>query len=279
MNDHSTAVDGRLALGRPLGPEHSPASPLSIHDVTVAYDRKPVLWDVDYDAPRASLVGIIGPNGAGKSTLIKATLGLVPLASGRIHVFGQPARTQRKRIGYVPQRESVDWDFPVSALDVVTMGRYGRIGLFRRIGKPHRTAAMKCLEKVGMHDFAHRQISQLSGGQQQRVFLARALAQEADLYLMDEPFAGVDAATEHAIIQILRDLRAVGKTCLVVHHDLATARDYFDHALLLNMRIVAAGPIDAVFTNENLHKTYGGRLTFMDRAAEAMARSKASGAV
>jgi manganese/zinc/iron transport system ATP- binding protein len=263
----------------PLGPEHSPGSPLSIHDVTVAYDRKPVLWDVDYDAPRSSLVGVIGPNGAGKSTLIKAALGLVPLASGRIQMFGQPARTQRKRVGYVPQRESVDWDFPVSALDVVTMGRYGRIGLFKRISKSHRGAAITCLEKVGMADFAHRQISQLSGGQQQRVFLARALAQEADLYLMDEPFAGVDAATEQAIIAILRDLRAAGKTCLVVHHDLATAREYFDHALLLNMRIVAAGPIEQVFTNENLHKTYGGRLTFMDRAAAAMAQSKARGAV
>ena len=277
-----TAIEPDVAAApaaAPLGPEHSPASPLSIHDVTVAYDRKPVLWDVDYDAPRSSLVGVIGPNGAGKSTLIKAVLDLVPLASGRIQVFGQPARTQRKRIGYVPQRESVDWDFPVSALDVVTMGRYGRIGLFKRIGRSHRAAAMHCLDRVGMADFAHRQISQLSGGQQQRVFLARALAQEADLYLMDEPFAGVDAATEQAIIEILRGLRAAGKTCLVVHHDLATAREYFDHALLLNMRIVAAGPIDQVFTNDILHKTYGGRLTFMDRAAAAMARSRASGAV
>ena len=278
MNDDATAVAVNKAIERPLGPEHSPASPLSIHDVTVAYDRKPVLWDVDYDAPERSLVGVIGPNGAGKSTLIKAALGLVPLASGRIHVFGRPAKTQRTRIGYVPQRESVDWDFPVSALDVVTMGRYGRIGLFRRVSKPHRAAAMACLEKVGMADFAHRQISQLSGGQQQRVFLARALAQEADLYLMDEPFAGVDAATEQAIIEILRGLRASGKTCLVVHHDLASAREYFDHALFLNMRVVAAGPINDVFTNEVLHKTYGGRLTFMDRAAAALARSKASGA-
>jgi manganese/zinc/iron transport system ATP- binding protein len=161
-----------------LGPEHSPASPLSIHDVTIAYNRRPVLWDVDYDAPRASLVGVIGPNGAGKSTLIKAVLGLVPLASGRIAVFGQPAKKMRRRIGYVPQRETVDWDFPVSALDVVTMGRYGRIGLFRRVRRADREAAMHCLQRVGMADFAARQISQLSGGQQQRVFLARALAQE-----------------------------------------------------------------------------------------------------
>lgn len=261
-----------------LGPEHSPRSPLSVHDVTVAYDRKPVLWDVDYDAPPNSLVGIIGPNGAGKSTLIKAALGLVPLASGRIEVFGEPLKKQRQRIGYVPQRESIDWDFPVSALDVVTMGRYGRIGLFRRVRKVDREAALDCLQQVGMADFAHRQISQLSGGQQQRVFLARALVQEADLYLMDEPFAGVDAATERAIIDILRRIREQGKTCLVVHHDLPTAREYFDHVVLLNMRIVAAGPTETTLTNENLHKTYGGRLTLMDKAQAAMARSKASGA-
>ena len=261
-----------------LGPEHSPASPLSIHDVTVAYHRKPVLWDVDYDAPANALVGIVGPNGAGKSTLIKAALGLVPLASGRIEIFGQPAKTQRQRVGYVPQRESVDWDFPVTALDVVAMGRYGKIGLFRRVSKGHKMAALRFLDQVGMADFASRQISQLSGGQQQRVFLARALAQEADLYLMDEPFAGVDAATEKAIIQMLRELRDQGKTCLVVHHDLPTAREYFDHTLLLNTRIVAAGPTALVLTDDNLRKTYGGRLTAMDRAASALARSKASGA-
>jgi manganese/zinc/iron transport system ATP- binding protein len=223
--------------------------------VTVAYDRRPVLWDVDYDAPANSLVGVVGPNGAGKSTLIKAVLGLVPLASGRIEVFGQPARKQRKLIGYVPQRESVDWDFPVS------------------VGKADRAAAMSCLEQVGLAELAHRQISQLSGGQQQRVFLARALAQEASLYLMDEPFAAVDAATERAIVDILRHLRDDGRTCLVVHHDLLTVREYFDHVMLLNMRIVAAGPTQTTFTDENLHKTYGGRLTFMDKAGAALARS------
>jgi manganese/zinc/iron transport system ATP- binding protein len=267
-----------------LGPEHHPGSPLSIDDVTVAYHRKPVLWDIDYDAPtsgssgQGALVGIVGPNGAGKSTLIKAVLGLVPLASGRIHVFGQPAVRQRKLIGYVPQRETVDWDFPVSALDVVAMGRYGRIGWFRRVSRAHKQAAMDCLHQVGMEDYAHRQISQLSGGQQQRVFLARALAQEAELYLMDEPFAGVDAATEKAIVQILRRLRDEGRTCLVVHHDLPTVPDYFDHVMLLNMRIVAAGPTAEVFTEENLHKTYGGRLTFFERAGAALEQSAAKGA-
>jgi manganese/zinc/iron transport system ATP- binding protein len=261
------------AAKTPLGPEHSPQSPLSVHDVTVAYDRRPVLWDVDYDAPAGSLVGVIGPNGAGKSTLIKAVLGLAPLASGRIEVFGEPAKKMRGVIGYVPQRESVDWDFPVSALDVVAMGRYRKIGLFRRIGKADRVAAMHCLEQVGLQELGHRQISQLSGGQQQRVFLARALAQDAALYLMDEPFAAVDAATERAIVDILRRLRDEGRTCLVVHHDLPTVREYFDHVLLLNMRIVAAGPTDTTFTEDNLRKTYGGRLTLMDKAGAALARS------
>ncbi len=273
-----TTLRANSDVASSLGPEHSPTSPLSVHDVTVAYNRKPVLWDVDYDAPPRSLVGIIGPNGAGKSTLIKAALGLVPLASGRIEVFGKPAKKMRSMIGYVPQRESVDWDFPVTALDVVTMGRYGRIGLFRRVGKADRQAAMACLDRVGMSALADRQISQLSGGQQQRVFLARALAQEAQLYLMDEPFAGVDAATERAIVEILRELRDQGKTCLVVHHDLHSVREYFDHVMLLNMRIVAAGPTEQVFNDENLRKTYGGRLTLLDRAAEAV-RSAPSGAL
>ena len=254
------------------GEEHSRTAPLSIHDMTVAYHRKPVLWDVDYDAPEGgNLIGIVGPNGAGKSTLIKAALDLVPKASGRVRIYGRPYRKQRHLVGYVPQRESVDWDFPVSALDVVTMGRYGKIGWFWPVTKKHRQAAFHALERVGMADYAKRQISQLSGGQQQRVFLARALVQDARLYFMDEPFAGVDAATEQAIIRILQDLRNAGKTCLVVHHDLQTVPDYFDHVILLNMRIVAAGPTEQVFTKENLHKTYGGRLTLLEQAAQAMA--------
>ena len=257
------------------GEEHSREAPLSIHDMTVAYHRKPVLWDVDYDAPRGKLIGIIGPNGAGKSTLLKAVLELVPKASGRVLIFGQPYRRQRQLVAYVPQRETVDWEFPVNALDVVTMGRYGRIGWFAPVTRTHRAAAMAALDRVGMTDYARRQISQLSGGQQQRVFLARALAQEAELYLMDEPFASVDAATERAIVNVLQDLRSAGKTVLVVHHDLQTVQQYFDHVLMLNMRIVAAGPTQGVFTNENLRKTYGGRLTLLDEAAEAVARQGA----
>ncbi len=254
-------------------PEHSADSPVSIHAMTVAYRRRPVLWDVDFDAPGQSLVAIVGPNGAGKSTLIKACLGLVPMASGRVEFWGQPLRQARGRIGYVPQRESVDWEFPVSALDVVCMGRYRKIGWFRPVSRSHKEFARECLDRVGMVDYAGRQISQLSGGQQQRVFLARALAQEADLYFMDEPFAGVDAATERAIVVVLRELQSQGKSVICVHHDLATVNEYFDYALLLNMRIVAAGPVKDVITQENLHKTYGGRLTLLSEASEAVARS------
>ena len=257
------------------GDEHPRTAPLSIHDMTVAYHRKPVLWDVDFDAPQGKLIGIIGPNGAGKSTLIKAVLGLVPKASGRVLIYGKPYPKQRHLVGYVPQRESVDWDFPVNAVDVVAMGRYGKIGWCMPVTPRHKHAAIESLERVGMADYAHRQISQLSGGQQQRVFLARALVQDASLYFMDEPFAGVDAATERAIVTLLQDLRSAGKTVLVVHHDLQTVSEYFDHLMLLNMRIVAAGPTAEVFTRENLHKTYGGRLTLLDEAAEAIARTGA----
>lgn len=254
------------------GNEHPREAPLSVHDMTVAYHRRPVLWDIDFDAPEGRLIGVIGPNGAGKSTLIKACLDLVPKASGRVHVYGKPYRKRRQFVGYVPQRETVDWDFPVSALDVVAMGRYGQIGWCRPVSKTHREAAIAALDRVGMAEYAHRQISQLSGGQQQRVFLARALAQEARLYFMDEPFAAVDAATEKAIVRILHDLKANGRTALVVHHDLQTAPEYFDWVILLNMRIVAAGPTEEVFTPENLQKTYGGKLTLLDDAAQAMAR-------
>ncbi|HMP76381.1 MAG TPA: ABC transporter ATP-binding protein [Kiritimatiellia bacterium] len=255
----------------PAGPEHSPDASVSIHDMTVAYHRKPVLWDVDLDMPAGKLVAIIGPNGAGKSTLIKAVLGLVPAASGDVRIFGEPFARQRALVGYVPQRESVDWDFPVSALDVVAMGLYRDIGWFRRVRAEHRQCALAALERVGMEALALRQISQLSGGQQQRVFLARALAQEARLYFMDEPLAGVDAATEQIIIKLLRELRAAGRTIVAVHHDLQTVPDYFDHVIMLNTRVVAAGPTAEIFTRENLHKTYGGRLTLLDEAAQAVA--------
>ncbi|GHB90512.1 metal ABC transporter ATP-binding protein [Cerasicoccus arenae] len=254
--------------------DHSPQAPLSIHDLTVAYHRKPVLWDIDLDIPEGKLVGIVGPNGAGKSTLIKACLDLIPTASGLVQVYGQPYKKQRAMVGYVPQRESVDWDFPVSALDVVTMGLYRDIGWFKTVRKKHKEIARSALDRVGIAHLADRQISQLSGGQQQRVFLARALAQDATLYFMDEPFAAVDAATERAIVTLLKDLKNQGKTTLVVHHDLATVSQYFDWVILLNMRVVAAGPTEEVFTAENLHRTYGGKLTLLAEAGHALSQIK-----
>ena len=258
--------------------EQTGAVAVEVHDLTVAYHRKPVLWDVDVAIPSGKLVAIVGPNGAGKSTLLKAILGLVPLASGKVEVFGGPLRRARLRIAYVPQRESVDWEFPVDALGVVLMGRYGHLGWLRRPGRADRATALDCLARVGMSDFADRQISQLSGGQQQRVFLARALAQQAELYFMDEPFAGVDAATERAIVELLRDIRASGRTVVAVHHDLQTVADYFDHVVMLNLSLVAAGPVGETFTRENLHRTYGGRLTLLDQAAEAVRRAGSPGA-
>ena len=248
----------------------SPVPALEVHDLTVAYHKKPVLWGIDLAVPSGQLVGIVGPNGAGKSTLIKACMGLMPTASGWVRFFGEPFGRVATRIGYVPQRESVDWDFPVNVMDVVLMGRFGRLGLFRRPSRADREVARACLEKVQMLPFAERQISNLSGGQQQRVFLARALAQEADLYFMDEPFAGVDATTEASIIAVLRELRDRGKTILVVHHDLPTARQYFDMLLLLNMRLVAFGRTPEVFTGDYLQQTYGGRLSILAEVAEAL---------
>jgi len=246
----------------------APNPVLEVHDLTVSYHKKPVLWNIDLTLPEGALVGIIGPNGAGKSTLLKAIMGLLPLGSGYARIFDQPLDAVRSRVSYVPQRASVDWDFPTTVRDVVLMGRYGKLGLLRRPGKKDKAIATECLEKVGMAGFVKRQISQLSGGQQQRVFLARALAQEADIYFMDEPFAGVDAATEAAILGLLHELAEQKKTVVVVHHDLQTAAEFFDWIVLLNMRLVACGPIEQVFTNELLQQTYGGKLTVLSEVGE-----------
>ena len=243
-------------------------SAVEFHDLTVSYHKKPVLWNIDMTLPKGALIGIIGPNGAGKSTLIKAAMGLLPLGSGHVRMFDQDLDTVRDKVSYVPQRESVDWDFPTSVLDVILMGRYAKLGLLKRPRKADKEMAMSCLKKVGMETFIGRQISQLSGGQQQRVFLARALAQEADLYFMDEPFAGVDAATEVAILSIMQEMTANGKTVIVVHHDLQSAAEYFDWIVLLNMRLVASGPIEEVFNNKMLQETYGGKLTVLAEVGE-----------
>jgi manganese/zinc/iron transport system ATP- binding protein len=215
------------------------------------------------DVPSGTLMAIVGPNGAGKTTLIKSILGLIKPAAGQVLVYGKPYAEQRHLVGYVPQRGSVDWDFPTSVLDVVMMGRYGTLGWFKRPGASERAAALDALDKVGMKSYAARQISQLSGGQQQRVFLARALVQDAQLYFMDEPFQGVDATTERAIVALLQELRKAGKTVVVVHHDLQTVPEYFDWVTMLNVRRIASGPVNEVFTEQNLRKAYGGKVAFL----------------
>lgn len=235
-------------------------SPLAIRGLTVSYGQKPAVFSVDMTVEPGAMTAIIGPNGAGKSTLLKAALGIVKPLSGKVTSFGKPLDDQRARIAYVPQRASVDWDFPTRVIDVVLMGLYRELGLLGRLRGRHKAKAMECLNRVGMRDFADRQIGQLSGGQQQRVFLARSLAQDADLYLLDEPFAGVDAATEKAIIAVLKSLKEAGKTVVVVHHDLATVTDYFDRVFLISTRKVAEGTVDEAFTADTLQAAYGGRL-------------------
>ena len=245
--------------------------PLVIRGLTVSYGEKPAVFSVDATFEPGAMTAIVGPNGAGKSTLLKAALGVIPRGAGDVTVFGQPVEAARDRIAYVPQRASVDWDFPTTVMDVVLMGLYRRVGLIGRLTGQHRQSARVCLDRVGMADFADRQIGQLSGGQQQRVFLARALAQDADLYLLDEPFAGVDAATERAIIDVLKSLKDAAKSVVCVHHDLATVPTYFDHVFLINVRRMAEGPVETPFTPEALNATYGGRLaaTHLDQLALA----------
>ena len=264
-NPTVAARDGRVLPAA----EPGTGTPLAVRGLTVSYGENPAVFSVDADFPPAAMSAIVGPNGAGKSTFLKAALGVIPRLAGEVHVFGKPVEQARARIAYVPQRASVDWDFPTTVIDVVKMGLYREAGLLGGLSGARSTHAMRCLDRVGMADFAHRQIGQLSGGQQQRVFLARALAQDADLYLLDEPFAGVDAATERAIIDVLRDLKAEGRAIVAVHHDLSTVPAYFDHVFLINVRRIAEGPVATTFTPETLQATYGGRLaaTHLDELA------------
>ena len=255
-----------------MTPDAGPRRPLlEFHDVTVAYGGRPVLWNVDLVVDEPCLLGVIGPNGAGKSTLLKAALGLVPLLGGHVRFFGEPFAAVRRRVGYVPQRETVDWDFPVTAIDVVLMGTYGSLGWIRRPGVRERALARDCLDRVGLADVADRQIGRLSGGQQQRVVLARALAQRADVYLLDEPLAGVDVRSQERIFAVLAELRAEGRLVVVVHHDLRTAAEWFDRIALVDMRLVAAGPTADVLTPENLRRTYAGQLEILDEVGRAVA--------
>mgnify|MGYP001099690536 CR=1 FL=1 len=241
---------------------------IETHNLTVSYNRRPVLWNIDFKLPVGQIIGIIGPNGSGKTTLLKAIMGLVKSSSGYVKIFDQELEDVRARISYVPQRESVDWDFPASVMDVVLMGRYRSHNLFKRIQQKDRDLAAEALEKVNMLEYSKRQINQLSGGQQQRVFIARSLAQGADLYIMDEPFVGVDAATEEAILKLFAEMKAEGKTVVVVHHDLQTAKDYFDWIVLLNTRMVAAGPKEEIFNQDLLQEAYGGKLDVLSKVGE-----------
>lgn len=237
---------------------------IDVHNITVSYTGAPVLWDVDFELPSGILAGIIGPNGSGKTTLLKTIMDIVKPDSGNVKVFGSDIDKVRSKIAYVPQRESVDWQFPINVMEVVLMGRYSGKGLFRRTTKADKEIATEALESVGMLAFKNRQISELSGGQQQRVFIARALAQKAELYFMDEPFAGVDMATEKTILEILLKLKDEGKTVLIVHHDLRTVREFFDYTILLNTRLVASGKTSEVLTEQNLNEAYGARLTLLE---------------
>lgn len=241
---------------------------IEVHNLTVSYHRKPVLWDIDFKIPQGKIIGIIGPNGSGKTTLLKSIMGLLNADSGFTEIQGKSLDDVREQVSYVPQRESVDWDFPASVMDIVRMGRYRKSNLFKRLSKHDHELAKEALEKVNMLDYANRQISQLSGGQQQRVFIARSLAQQADIYLMDEPFVGVDAATEESILRLLSDMRAQGKTVVIVHHDLQTAQSYFDWIVLLNTRLIACGPTQEVFNERNLKDAYGGKLNLLSKVGQ-----------
>ena len=239
---------------------------LTMNQITVNYGDISVLWDITLQIPHGKIVGIIGPNGAGKTTFIKTALGLIKPISGKVEFFGKPISKVRKQIAYIPQRESVDWDFPITVKDLVLMGRYGHIGFLRMPTKTDRAHALKYLEMVGMDQYLNRQISQLSGGQQQRVFLARAFMQDADIYFMDEPFVGIDMASKSVIMKILKDLKKQGKTVLVVNHDLDNLKSFLDWTIILNIRLVACGPTNETFTPENLNRAYGKSSALFDEA-------------
>jgi manganese/zinc/iron transport system ATP- binding protein len=249
---------------------------LEVEQLTVNYEKTSVLWDINFVIPEKKIVGILGPNGAGKSTLLKALLGLLKPLSGHISFFGKPLAEVRQKVGYVPQRSSVDWDFPITAFDLVMMGRYGKMGLLKWASKEDRAATRRALEQVEMLEFADRQIGQLSGGQQQRLFIARALVQDADIYLLDEPFAGIDMATEKTLLALFKTLREKGKTLLIVHHNLSATENYFDWLILLNTCLIATGPVGEVFNEQNIRRTYGRSSILLDEAA-IKAKNKTSG--
>ena len=239
---------------------------IEVTDLTVSYDKKPVLWDVQFSVPQGSLVAVIGPNGAGKSTLIQSIMGFISPNSGKIRFFGKTVKEFYKKIAYVGQRALIDWDFPITVIEVLEMGIYGKLGWFKRPSKNDKKRVEEVLEQIGLKELASRQISELSGGQQQRLFIGRALLQDADIYFLDEPFQGIDVKAEMLIVEILKDLASKGKTIFVVHHDLNTVESYFDYAILLNMRLIAAGPLKEVFRKENLLKAFGQKEGLLEEA-------------
>lgn len=247
---------------------------VEVHNLTVSYSGGPVLWDIDFELPQGEIIGVIGPNGSGKTTLLKSIMGLLDPSSGFIKIYDKSLNDVRERVAYVPQRESVDWDFPASVFDVVMMGRYRKRNLLKRTNKADIEIVNQSIEKVGLTEFKNRQISQLSGGQQQRVFIARALAQKADLYLMDEPFVGVDAATESSILSLLQEMKKEGKTVIIIHHDLQTVSEYFDYLVLLNTRLIAKGTLQEVLTKENLSNAYGGQLTLLAKVVDLIKKTE-----
>ncbi|MBB79296.1 MAG: manganese ABC transporter ATP-binding protein [Crocinitomicaceae bacterium] len=246
---------------------------IEVHNLTVSYDNNPVVWNANFSVPQGKMVGIVGPNGAGKSTLLKSIMGLIPRSTGNIKIFNKNINSVISKVAYVPQKESVDWDFPATVFDVVEMGRYGKKNLFKRLNNNDRKIVSESLEKVKMENYHDYHISELSGGQQQRVFIARALAQESDIYFMDEPFSGIDIATEKTIFQVLLQLKKEGKTIFVVHHNLQSVMNYFDWTILINKRIIASGPTSDVFTQEFLRRTYDGNLTLAEKTEKDLKRS------
>jgi len=258
------------------GDSFATGSVLEIEQLTVNYDKTAVLWDVQCSIPEGKLTAVIGPNGAGKSTLLKASMGIVRPLSGSIRFFGQPLHKVRSRVAFVPQRSSVDWDFPITAFDLVLMGCYGKLNFFERVSKKDKARAAQALERVEMTGLADRQIGELSGGQQQRLFIARALLQDADLYLMDEPFAGIDLATEKTLAALFCSMRDAGKTMVLVHHDLSTAAKYFDWVVMLNTCLIASGPARETLSEQNILRTYGRSTALLDDAAR-LVQDKSAG--
>ncbi len=241
---------------------------ISVKNLTVTYNKKPAIKGINLEIESSNIIGIVGPNGAGKSTLLKGILGLLPADTGEVKIFGKNIKDSLKRVSYIPQKEQFDWDFPINVSEVVMMGRYPYMSLFGSPKDSDKEIVIRVLEKVEMKKYAHTQIRNLSGGQQQRIFLARALAQESDIYFLDEPFVGVDAKTETAIFNLIKELKSEGKTIMIVHHDLSKVEDYFDKIILINQILIAYGDTSKVFTPELLHRTYGGQLTILQKAEQ-----------